>query len=341
MNRAIYLSYLQEAKSASAARSFTGAEWSAAAAVFASRETEDELIKAVSCLLACRECVARIDILVNGNTKLAHALCNGQLATLLAGVGNCDIRVWDIALASKAHVWNLYVHAIAPASQCFLFIDGYVQLPEDALTLMREAWSVNPEALAFSGSPMVGRSSDELHASFLKWGGLHGNCFAFSPTCIEKLRMAKAVLPIGLYGFDTVLGGMLGFGLNPPVHTWDIKRFVHTVPNLRWRVPPKSALSLRDLRTHVKRIRNNALRALVRAATVYQLERLKLPIGDLGVSIDSYLWRWISERPASFCLEVLKSPLSLIEVLQVKRRYSSRLALILPIQVWPSNVDPN
>jgi hypothetical protein len=233
-------------------------------------------------------------------------------------------------LANKSHAWNLYVHAIAPKADHYLCIDGYVSVNAESLRKIESLSASNEQALAFSGVPIVGRTSEQMRSVYEAEGGIHGNFFALTSPCVERIRQVGAILPIGLYGFDTVLGGMLGFGLEPSLRSWDIKRYVLSDPMLHWSVPVKAPYRWRDVKIQLKRIRNNALRKLVRKATIHYLEHKRRPLNELGVTIDSYLHEWRDDRKREFWILVLRSPLSWLEFRELKGRYSIKEALEKP-----------
>lgn len=330
MNRTDYLDYLDATRHQCAKDEGNLSHWNWSIAVFSSRERPKELENTLIGVIEAAGSSVVIDVLINGSDRLALLTAESTRLADAVQERDCMLRVWHIPLANKSHAWNLYVHAIAPKADHYLCIDGYVSVNAESLRKIESLSASNEQALAFSGVPIVGRTSEQMRSVYEAEGGIHGNFFALTSPCVERIRQVGAILPIGLYGFDTVLGGMLGFGLEPSLRSWDIKRYVLSDPMLHWSVPVKAPYRWRDVKIQLKRIRNNALRKLVRKATIHYLEHKRRPLNELGVTIDSYLHEWRDDRKREFWILVLRSPLSWLEFRELKGRYSIKEALEKP-----------
>lgn len=303
-------------------------QWSIA--IFAARETVAELLLTLEKAVAAASRPSTIDIVVNGNRALHDALLadTGHLLAFLSPL--TSLRLWYVAYGNKAHAWNQYVASMWPQTSTAFFVDGYVQLRADNLQRLAESIERSDIALAASGFPMAGRSSCEIQAEVNTHGGLHGNLFAIRQETMQALRDRNIRLPIGLYGFDTVLGGFLGFGLDPAQHEWDMKGRVTTDAGVCWFVRNKHWWNIGDIRTQMKRILNNALRALVRKATTHYLRKQRRLPESLPGTIESYVMEWADNNRGELFRLFLSTPLSIVPYLRLRKAGARPLAEIPP-----------
>lgn len=303
-------------------------QWSIA--IFAARETVAELLLTLEKVVAAASRPSTIDIVVNGNRALHNALL-ADTAPLLACLSPLtSLRLWYVAYGNKAHTWNQYVATMWPQSSTAFFVDGYVQVQADNLQRLAESMERSDTALAASGFPMSGRSSGEIQAEVNTHGGLHGNLFAIRQETMQALRDRNIRLPVGLYGFDTVLGGFLGFGLDPAQHEWDMKGRVTTDAGVCWFVRDKQWWNIGDIRTQLKRILNNALRALVRKATTYYLRGQKRLPESLPGTIEAYVMEWADNNRGALYRLFLGTPLSIVPYLKLRKTRARPLADLPP-----------
>lgn len=281
-------------------------------AVFTSRETLDEIVGTLQSIAQAAEKPMLIDVITNGNRALSDELAAASPRLTAMLPDHVGLRLWWVALGNKAHAWNQYVATIWPETEIAFFIDGYVHIRPDLLTLAEQTLQESPGAIAVSGFPLSGRSSETVQAVLHEDGGLHGNFFAINKATMSALRARQITLPLGLYGFDTVLGGFLGYGLDPQNNAWDIQHRVTTAAGLHWHVREKQWWNVVDLRTQFKRILNNALRVLVRKATIEYLSVQKRPPEQLPKTIETYILEWAAAHPGQLYRALSISPLSLI-----------------------------
>ena len=266
-----------------------------AVAIFASREDLGTLQATLDHLRQALTTDARVDLVVNGHAELAAA---ARSLTMRARQGRpVSLQVWHIPLACKANAWNQYIHRLWAGGQTTCFLDGYVRLHPLALARMVRAMRDLDTSLGGSGAPASGRSAGQVRETLQRDGGLHGNCFALHGRTVQALRQADFHLPVGLYGFDTVLGAALSFGLDPRSNGWAPKRFIANDPGVSWQVPTKHWWHPQDLRTHWARLRKNGLRQLVRRATQYHFEHEQTALSQLPRTVEDYVLQWADACP--------------------------------------------
>lgn len=305
------------------------AEWSIA--IFAARETPAEVLLTLKKAVVAATRTSIIDIVVNGNQPLLEALLADKQALQDCLSPQLTLRLWCVAFGNKAHAWNQYVETIWPATRTAFFVDGYVQVQADNLQRLADSLAASDTAIAASGFPMSGRTSRDIQAALQAHGGLHGNLFAIRQSAMQALRQRKIRLPLGLYGFDTVLGGFLGYGLNPQEYTWDMKGRVTTEAGVHWQVREKHWWNPDDLRTQLKRILNNALRALVRKATTYYLRDQKRLPETLPPTIEAYVMEWAARNRGELHKLFLRTPLSIVPYLKLRQARARPLAATPPV----------
>lgn len=216
----------------------TAADWSVA--VFSSRESVSHLQKVVAaCELACRERSAIIDVIVNGNASLA-AEFRQSLVSPANPSSAATVRVWHVALGDKSHAWNTYIHEIRPGGAFTFFIDGYVEVLEDAFLKLEAALTTNPNAKAATGVDVMGRSAQKQASFQIAISGIHGNLYSMRRDVILQTRESGFRLPLGLYRTDAVLESCLKFNFDPATSAWDPSRIL-VLTNVHWRRPVLSA----------------------------------------------------------------------------------------------------
>ena len=301
-----------------------------AVAVFTARESLAEIRGTLEKIGRAISRPTVIDVLVNGNRTLLSELEAAGPQLMQALPAQTSLRVWWIALGNKAHAWNQYVATIWPETELTCFIDGYVSMRPELLALLEEALQHAPQTIAASGYPQSGRSSEQVQAVLHEDGGLHGNLFAINHATMQALRSRRIRLPLGLYGFDTVLGGILGYGLDPRGNAWDMRNRVATRPGIYWHVREKQWWNVVDVKTQFKRIINNALRVLVRKATIEYLSVQRMPPEQLPATIEAYILEWAQAHPEQLRRTLLGSPLSLIPYRKLRKRRDWSSANLAP-----------
>lgn len=190
-------------------------------AIFLSREPLAVCIKTIEAACIAVSKHGRIDLLVNGNTSLAHSLSR----VLEDGLYQ-RVRVWDIPLGDKGNAWNLYIHKIWCDECIVFFIDGYVRLFEDSLERLYRTLHLNPDAFGGSGVPSIGRTANVLRLEMIKNGGFHGNLCCLTKNAICELKRRNIKIVLGMYRVDSLMGAFLCYGLDIASNKWNPKRTV-------------------------------------------------------------------------------------------------------------------
>ncbi len=153
-------------------------------AIFTARESIDTLTGSIEAAVqACKDVDVTIDVLVNGNRRLADQAAQLKTRYTESRRGSehranrmLEFLVWFVPLGDKAHTWNEYVHRIWKASDNAFFIDGYAVVRQNALGAIEKGLHAHPVSLAATGVPTVGRSASRLRAEMARSGGIHGTC---------------------------------------------------------------------------------------------------------------------------------------------------------------------
>jgi hypothetical protein len=262
--------------------------------VFAARETVEVLAKAVQAAIVAADSVADIEVIINGNGPLAM-----KFAHLVPGIttGAAKVRVWSIPVADKAHAWNEYVRHIWSGEAIAFFIDGYVRLLPDAVTLLRNAANDSDEkVLGGTGVPSVGRTAAVMRKQMVAGGGFHGNFCCIKGPVIAQLRARHIALPLGLYRVDSLMGAFLSFGLQPELGVWEPKRIV-VEPRATWFTDEKHWWSISDLRAKFKQMGRQARGTLENAAVKEHFVERKLSPETLPTDANALVKDWARRRP--------------------------------------------
>jgi hypothetical protein len=289
--------------------------WSVA--IFAARESLATLTGCISAAVgACKHANAVIDVLINGNRKLAEQTT--QFAN--SGVSipeNVILRIWFIPAGDKAHTWNEYVHRIWNGGMAY-FIDGYAEVREDALSLMDKGLHETPTALGATGVPTSGRSAAALRRLMLKEGGIHGNLYAIREPIMASLKQRGFRLPLGLYRTDALIGAVLVYRLDPSQNTWDMARmFVH--PEATWHVQQTGIWKPKDIWAQYKRKLRQAQGILENRAVRQHLAMEKLSPEALPRTVSELVGKWIGDRPKEAWNIFLKQPLTLYAACKLRQ----------------------
>jgi hypothetical protein len=291
-------------------------EWSVA--IFSSRETLQTLSSSIDAILsATNETASVVDVMVNGNRELANDV--GRYIETLHPVGRARtrVRVWYVLVGDKAHAWNQYVHNVLSPSDIAFFVDGYAQVMPDALKLISDALSGTPNALAASGVPTVGRSSEMQTEVMLREGGIHGNLYALRGDFLARLRATGFQLPLGLYRTDGVLGAAISFALDPASNDWDSSLiFVH--PKATWKNRPLTWGSAADIRSHLKKVMRQAQGVLENRAVREHLAIQKKTPQSLPRTSAELVWSWISAHPMP-ALKSFTNPLCMVAAWRLRK----------------------
>jgi len=315
----------------SSSRLADGALWSVA--IFAARETPEVLLLTIDAIVRAASKPTVIDVMVNGNPGLAAQITHILAITPISG-GFAHIRVWSVPLGGKAHTWNQYLHLVWPGRGLAFFVDGYARPMPDALELLAAGMAADQVAIAGTGIPTSGRTAPHLREQMQREGGLQGNFFALKEAAMHQLKNTNFRLPLGLYGFDTLLGAVLGFGLDPARNPWNAKGYILVHQAVTWSIDAKKWWRYAEIKTHSKRILNNALRVLVIQATKNFLAQRKLPPEQLPRTVEEFVLSWVENYPDDARQTLWRSPLSRLALQKLRAPRDWSAAALAPQQVF-------
>ena len=309
-------------------------EWSIA--VLASREAPNELMATINALkIACKNHTAFIDVLVNGNRELARSIARKIEEAHGKDAQQIVVRVWFFALGDKANTWNQFVHQIWPNGTLTFFVDGYVRVAPNALDLIQDGLSSSPEALAGTGVPSSGRSASRLRTEALREHNLHGNLFALRSSVMDELRSRSIRLPLGLYGYDALIGAMIAFGLNPSLHEWNPKLRILVSDGVTWTNNEKKWWRMSDLKTQFQRFQKLSLRALVVKALKDFFEEKRRPPELLPRTLAELVLSWAEHTPTGLYHPVWRAPFSVLALKKLRKPRDWALAEAPPELIFP------
>jgi hypothetical protein len=267
-------------------------------AIFASREKVQDVVQTVRAAFQAAVVPTVIDVLVNGNDRLGRQL-QQQLVLHVSRSDRVQVRVWLLGVGDKANAWNHYVHEIWPQTDCAFFLDGHCRPNADGFRALADGLSHAPQALAGSAVPMVGRTAGPWRDHLLTKGGMVGGFLALKGSTMQALRERRFYLPLGLYGFDGLLGAMFAFGMNPMQNSWQLQERIHVCAGAHWTTTPKKWWHMTDLLQQFSRMQRIALRVLVSGATrdFFELRR-QLP-ETLPRTTQAFVLNWAERAPAA------------------------------------------
>jgi hypothetical protein len=305
--------------------------WSVA--ISSSRETPAALARCIdAAITACGGHTAIIDVLVNGNPDLAMQLDKSVRPELS---GDISVRIWSISAGDKAHAWNEYLHRIWPRGSPAFFIDGYAEVRPGALAALEQHLDNSADVLGATGVPTSGRSAGKLREQMLKSGGIHGNLYAICAEAMAGLREQGFKLPLGLYRTDPLIGAVLMFRLDPSAYRWEPRR-VAVVPSAIWDVHGISELTIKNLRTQVKRMLRQAQGDLENYAVREHLAIQKLSPQDLPPTANSLINGWLASQPRQARVLFLKRPTCYYAARKLRQERDWSAAAIAPelVATW-------
>lgn len=287
-----------------------------ALAIFSAREEPSVLGESVrAAIIACNGRRATIDVLINGNEALANDFA--KLAPTIP-IDSCALRVWAIPAGDKAHTWNEYVHRIWDTKTIAFFIDGYVRVKPNALAAIDSRLAEMHNAMAASGVPSSGRSSNYLKECMLNKGGIHGNLYALKAKSMDEVRSAGFRLPLGLYRTDPLLGGALTFRLDPSKNQWT-RGSVVAVADATWDVDGILDLNYKNVLGYVKRRLRQAQGSLESQAFREHMAIKRLPPQSLPATAQEMVKNWLAACPVQARSLFLSQPLCVYAARQLRK----------------------
>jgi hypothetical protein len=299
--------------------------------IFASRETPEMVMRTVSAALIAAKNKASIDILVNGNDALALALLP-LLREQTPLLDQPPITIWSISMGDKANAWNQYLQHLWSEEEIVFFIDGYVRLNADAISLLGSKVMESAEILGGTGMPSVGRTAQSLRNQMSPHGGFHGNFCCIKGLAVEQLKKRGISLPIGLYRVDSLMGALLSLGLDSIHNNWDANRiFVH--PQASWQTDPKRWWHLDDIRAQIKRVLRQSRGELENLAVRDHLRVRKQAAELLPDTASELVLEWAQRCPTEVNPILRRSPFARREFARLGRANIGRADQAAPILV--------
>lgn len=251
---------------------------------------------------------ADIDVLINGNAPLAEELAN-QLCIPTLAPESPRVRVWSISVGDKANAWNQYIQHVWSGEDIAFFMDGYVRLNPDAVSLLGDAVVARTDVLGGTGAPKTGRTAAAIRAQLTREGGFHGNFCCIKGSAIEQLRQRRIALPFGLYRVDSLMGALLSLGLHPESNAWDASRiFFH--PDASWQTDPKRWWRIDDIRAQFKRVFRQSRGVLENLAAKDHLRTRKQTAESLPATVSELVLDWVQRCPAQTSAVLRRNPLA-------------------------------
>jgi hypothetical protein len=280
--------------------STTGHPW--AVVIFACRESHLQLRQTLEAALRSAANCSVVHVLVNGNPALTDTLA-AELR-LRQGASEMrppspEIKVWSIPLADKANAWNQYLHRLWAGEEIAFFVDGYVRLNPDAVTLLGNAVAANAQALGGSGVPTMGRSAKAIREDLIVNTGYHGNFCCIKGDTIGQMRAKQIRLPVGLYRTDSLMGAILSYALDPSTHVWDDAR-IQVHPTASWQLDPAKWWRIKDIKAYAKRHFRQVRGQLESAAFADHLVNRLRPPAELPATAREMVLEWAERCPADF-----------------------------------------
>jgi len=207
------------------------------------------------------------------------------------------VRVWYLAQRDKANAWNQHIHHIWDGASLTFYVDGYVELDPGAIHQLTHAMLAQPQALAGTGAPSVGRSSKKLRQELLVQGGMHGNFCCIRDSAMLALRQRGIRLPLDLYRTDSTMGAILSFGLDPAQNEWNPLKYIAVAPEATWLNEGKKWWRRADLQASYKRLNWQAQGRLENSAVRCHLAVRQLAPEALPETIAALVIDWVARCP--------------------------------------------
>jgi hypothetical protein len=307
--------------------------WSAV--ILSSRDDAETLCSSIEAARAAASGErAIIDVMVNGNPRLAAQVTAGLESGRSSRSGLAAVRVWSLRLRDKANAWNQYVHTVWPGAEIAFFIDGYARVWPDALARLSDRLRESRRALAAAAVPTAGRSADSLRARMIKEPQINGSLYALRGATLDALRQSGARMPLGLYRQDGLLGSALAFGLDPARHAWTPDR-IAVVPEASWSRRVASPWNTRDLLGRFDRMTRQALGVFEARAIREHLVHRERSLADLPTTNAGFIASWMRRHRAEALRTLCLHPLSLTVLAELCRRRDWSLGRCPPVLVTP------
>lgn len=280
--------------------------------IFSSRDPLHQVVAAVQhAVRAASGFSYQLHLFFNGDEQRARRLTD-EVAGLLQDV---PLHIWFFALADKANCMNRYWHDIQPDADLHFFVDGYVELLPDSFSQLVNAHeqlkkSGKPTAHAYSGIPRNGRSSALLRQQMTTNGGIHGNLFMLPAATLDLIKQNNFYLPLGIYRTDPTMAAVMCFDFHPESCKWKTD-LVQVVPTAGWYFRNLRWYSYNDLKTHLLRLRRQALGSIESKALRQLFSIEKQPVNTMPDTASELCLNYLARCPLSW-MNYLRQPLLIL-----------------------------
>lgn len=274
-----------------------------------------------------------VDVLINGNPSLAHALTK-QAVNFRIQEGPV-LRIWSIAFGDKAHAWNEYMHTIWADESIVFFIDGYVRINPDAVSILGNAVSSNANVFGGSGVPTTGRNASKQRGIMLKEGGMQGNFCCMKGESIREFKRRQIRLPLGIYRTEVLISTLLAFGIDPQRKKWDAHRIL-VDPLASWTHDERNWWNYKHVYAQLKRIFRQARGRLENKAVRHHFVEQKLSPEQLPVTSNDLVMKWAAQAPREYRSLIMRSPLVLLAMRFFRRPRDFSASRHPPERLWNS-----
>ena len=266
-----------------------------------------------ACAKASSDVETVCDIILNGAAATNQETTN-QLASIIP-TSTLTTRVWCIDHPDKANALNKYFEHIWPHAETTFFVDGYVEVKEDAFDLLEEALQEDEFAFAVSGIPNFHR--DEARSQKAVSNNLiHGNLFAMAQIAINLFRERKFFLPYGYYYVDGLLESFIKSGFEPNTLTYQENRVV-TVANANCYSRPLSYSSPHDILRQFRRLLRQARGSLEQEAIRVELSKGHPDLNWLPCTSKELVLAWFRSHKQEMIRMAAANPLKLLAMIGV------------------------
>ena len=279
--------------------------------IFSSREEPSVLYGAIRHALQALSKASgksQLNIILNGNKALFDTLVNAIRSNELVLNKGPDVKVQVhfIPFGDKANAWNQYIHEINAPSEYHVFIDGYVELYPDTLSIIENEYSKSPY-IAATGVPSQGKSAKKVRQQMLEQGGIQGNLCIFTDHCMKQLAEKSFRLSLKMYRTDPTIGAAINFNFDPSEYEWDPHR-IRVIPELTWKIDDRSMFSLSDLTSQLKRRKRQIKGDIINKSVSNLLGKQKRSIDSLPRTVTELCQEHLNMENYSF-FQRLTNPL--------------------------------
>lgn len=289
--------------------------------IFSSRDPLTQVVAAVEhAIKAATGYSYQLHLFFNGDEQRALSLTS-EIKTLFKDV---NLNIWFFSLADKANCMNRYWHDIRPEAEMHFFVDGYVELLPDSFSQLVDAHN-RQQAHAYSGIPRNGQSSELLRKQMTTQGGIHGNLFMLPAASLTLIRENNFLLPLGIYRTDPTMAAVMCFDFHPEIHSWQ-PGLIQVVPSAGWFFQGLRWYRYHDLKTHLLRVRRQALGSIENKAIRQLFSVEKQPTTCLSKFASELCLNYLTRFPLSW-RDYLRNPFLILAERDLRQKHQQKAML--------------